>query len=130
VYTIGPSLSQVVTFLHAYGARVLIVFAIVLGVWGAYHYFRHQRVSGGFRSTYLIMAALTPLQGLLGAGALVAGGSPREGILHIVYGVFATLFVPGAYLYSRGNDARREALVLAGASWIVAIAFFRGISTG
>ena len=121
---------ETITFLHGYGARVLVVFAVVLGLWGAYFYFRNQRLSGGFRSTYLIMAGLVPLQGLLGVAALVTGGNAREGILHFVYGVFATLFVPGAYLYSRGNDARREALVLTGASWIVAIAFFRGISTG
>ncbi|HKW59581.1 MAG TPA: hypothetical protein VJR46_07485 [Candidatus Dormibacteraeota bacterium] len=117
-------------FLHNFGARVLIVFAVLLGIWGAYHYFRTQQLSGGFRSTYLIMAALTPLQGLLGATALATGGNPREGILHMVYGVFAVIFVPGAYLYARGSDKRREALVLAGASWIVAIAFFRGIATG
>jgi len=123
-------LSGTLAFLHAYGARVLIVFALVLGVWGAYHYFRNQRLSGGFRSTYLIMAGLVPIQGLLGMAAILSGNSPREGILHIVYGIFAVIFVPGAYLYSRGSDTRREALVLAGASWIVAIAFFRGISTG
>jgi heme A synthase len=124
------SLSDLLTFVHAYGARVLLIFAVVLAVWGTYEYFRLHRVTGGFRSTFLIMAALTPLQGLLGLGALAAGASPREGILHMVYGVFATLFLPGAYLYSRGSDSRREALVLAGASWIVAIAFFRGIATG
>ena len=121
---------QTIAFLHGFGARVLVVFAILLGLWGTYHYLRDHRLSGGFRSTYLIMAGIVPLQGILGVAALVAGGSAREGILHFVYGVFATLFVPGAYLYTRGNDARREALVLAGASWIVAIAFFRGISTG
>lgn len=119
-----------VVFLHSFGARVLIVFAVVLGLWGGFHYFRGGRLSGGFRSTYLIMAALTPLQGLLGLTAIFTGASPREGILHIVYGVFATIFVPGAYLYARGGDGRREALVLAGASWIVAIAYFRGIATG
>jgi heme A synthase len=124
------SLADILTAVHGYGARVLLIFAIVLGIWGAYEYFRLHRASGGFRSTYLIMAAVTPLQGLLGAGAMVAGGSPSRGILHIVYGIFATLFVPGAYLYSRGSDSRREALVLAGGSWIVAIAFFRGIATG
>ena len=120
---------QTLAFLHGLGARVLVVFAVVLGLWGAYLYFRRQRLSGGFRSTYLIMAGVVPLQGLLGVVALLAGGNAREGILHFVYGVFATLFVPGAYAYSRGNDARREALILGGASWIVAIAFFRGIST-
>jgi heme A synthase len=117
-------------FLHAYGARVLVVFAVVLGLWGAYHYFRNQKVGGGFRSTYLIMVAIVAVQGLLGVAALIFGAGPREGILHMVYGAFALLFLPGAYLYSRGDDRRREALILAGASWIVSIAFIRGISTG
>jgi heme A synthase len=123
-------LLETVAFLHAYGARVLVVFAVVLGVWGAYHYFRNQRVSGGFRSTYLIMIGIVVVQGLLGLSALVAGTGPREGVLHMVYGLFAVLFLPGAYLYSRGDDRRREALILAGAAWIVSIAFIRGISTG
>jgi heme A synthase len=116
--------------LHGFGARVLLIFALLLGVWGAFTYFRNQKLSGGFRSSYLIMAGLTPLQGLLGVAALVAGGSPSKGLLHMVYGVFAVLFLPGAYLYSRGGTDRREALILAGASLIVSIAYFRGISTG
>lgn len=116
--------------LHRFGATVLLIYAVLLGLWGTYHYFRNQRLSGGFRSSYLIMAVLIPIDGLLGLGALLASGHPREGILHMVYGVFAVLFIPGAYLYSRGGTDRRETLILAGAAWIVAIAFFRGIATG
>ena len=123
-------MSETLKFLHGYGARVLLVYAVVVALWGSYHYFRDQRLSGGFRSSYLIMAAITPVQGLLGLTALLTGSSPRQGILHMVYGIFAALFLPGAYLYARGGNARREALILAGASWIVTIAFFRGISTG
>ena len=116
--------------LHGFGARVLLLYAVVLALWGTYHYFRTQKLSGGFRSSYLIMAGLTPLQGLLGLAALIGGGSPRAGLLHMVYGVFAVLFLPGAYFYARGGTDRREALILAGAAWIVSIAYFRGISTG
>ena len=117
-------------FLHGYGARLLVIFAVLLALWGTYHYFRNQRLSGGFRSTYLIMAGLTPVQGLLGLAALILGGHPAGNFLHFVYGAFAVLFLPGAYLYSHGGNDRRETLVLAGACWIVAIAFFRGIATG
>lgn len=116
--------------IHGYLATVLLIFAVLLGLWGTFLYFRNQRVSGGFRSSYLIMAGVVVLQGLLGVGTLLLGGSPREGILHMVYGAFAVLFLPGAYLYSHGGTQRRETLVMAGACWIVAIAFFRGISTG
>ena len=117
-------------FFHAYGARVLLIFAILLALWGTVLYFRNQRVTGGFRASFLIMAGVTVLQGLFGLASLALGGSPREGILHMVYGAFAVLFLPGAYLYSHGGTDRRETLVLAGACWIVAIAYFRGISTG
>ena len=123
-------MTDALSFLHGYGSRVLIIYAVVLGLWGTLQYFRDQHVSGGFRAGFLIMAVLTPVQGILGVAALLLGSHPREGILHIVYGIFATLFVPGAYLYARQGNARREALILAGASWIVSVAFFRGISTG
>lgn len=116
-------------FLHTLGARALVAFAIVLGIWGAYGYFRHARVSGGFRSSYLIMAGVTAVQGLLGLGVFVAGQRPHE-LLHIVYGIFAVLFLPGAYLYAHGGTKRREAVILAAAAWIVAVAYFRGIATG
>ena len=116
-------------FLHTLGARALVAFAVVLGIWGAYGYFRHAQVSGGFRSSYLIMAGLTALQGLFGLALLVTGHPPAR-LLHVVYGIFAVIFLPGAYLYAHGGSKRREAVVLAGAAWIVAIAYLRGISTG
>lgn len=122
-------MSGVVVFLHGYGARVLLAYAVVLAVWGTFQYFRKAQVSPGFRSSYVIMAALTPLQGLFGLLALALGHRPSE-LLHIVYGVFAVLFLPGAYLYARGGSRRREAVILAGAAWVVSIAYLRGIFTG
>jgi len=122
-------LTDSLVFLHTLGARALVAFAVVLGIWGAYGYFRHAQVSGGFRSSYLIMAGLTALQGLFGLALLVTGHPPAR-LLHVVYGIFAVLFLPGAYLYAHGGSKRREAVVLAGAAWIVSIAYLRGISTG
>jgi heme A synthase len=118
-----------VRFLHSYGARLLLIYAIVLAIWGTYRYFRNQELSGGFRSSYLIMAGLTAVQGLIGLAAFALGGRPTE-LLHIVYGVFAVIFLPGAYLYTQGGSRRREAVILAGAAWIVSIAYLRGIATG
>ncbi len=114
--------------LHGYAARVLLVYAVVLGIWGAYGYFRKQAVDGGFRASYLIMAALTAIQGLAGFATFLMGTRPTE-LLHIVYGIFAVIFLPGAYLYAQGGSRRREAVILAGAAWIVSIAYLRGIAT-
>ena len=122
-------MSDAFVFLHTFGARALVAFAVLLGIWGAYGYFRHAAVSGGFRSSYLIMAGLTAVQGLVGLVLFAVGQRPHE-LLHIVYGVFAVLFLPGAYLWAHGGSKRREAVILAAAAWVVAIAYFRGIATG
>ena len=108
---------------------MLLLFAVVLGIWGTFQYFRKAAISAGFRSSYLIMAGLTAVQGLIGLAAFAIGGRPTT-LLHLVYGVFAVLFLPGAYLYAHGGSRRREAVVLAGAAWVVSIAYYRGIATG
>lgn len=125
----GVSSTDTLAFLHGFGARALLIFAVVLGVWGTYLYFRKHELNGGFRSSYLIMGGLTALQGLIGLVAFITGGRPTE-LLHLVYGAFAVLFIPGAYFYAQGGTRRREAVILAGAAWIVSIAYFRGIATG
>lgn len=129
--------------LHGILARALELFALVLGLWGTFLYFRNAALNGGFRASYLLMGGLAMVQGLLG-GIVFAGGSRPHELLHVVYGVFAVIFVPGVYLYAQPPrvvkdapadarvDARakkREALLLAGAAWIVLIAYFRGIAT-
>jgi hypothetical protein len=116
-------------FLHTLGARVLLLFALALAVWGTYQYFRKGEISAAFRSSYLTMTGVTAVQGLLGLAAFVIGGHPRT-LLHLVYGAFAIVFLPGAYFWADRGSRRREAVILAGASWIVSIAFFRGIATG
>jgi len=122
-------LAEAFAFLHRFGATALVVFAVLLGIWGAFGYFRNAQVSGGFRSSYLIMTGLTAVQGVFGLVLLVTGHAPTR-LLHVVYGIFAVLFLPGAYLWAHGGSKRREAIILAAAAWIVAVAFFRGISTG
>jgi hypothetical protein len=114
--------------IHGFAARVLLAYAVVLGIWGTYKYIRDHELGGGFRATYLIMAGLTAIQGLLGLAAFLLGARP-EHLLHVVYGIFAVLFLPGAYLYGKSGSRRRETVILAGAAWIVSIAYLRGIAT-
>jgi CDP-diglyceride synthetase len=114
--------------LHGFAARALLAYAVILGIWGAYRYFRNQELSGGFRASFLIMAGLTAVQGLLGLATFVLGARPTT-LLHVVYGIFAVVFLPGTYLYAQNGSRRREAVILAGAAWIVTIAYLRGIAT-
>ncbi|HLQ61922.1 MAG TPA: hypothetical protein VK131_08670 [Candidatus Acidoferrales bacterium] len=110
--------------LHRQLAFALILYAAVLGVWGAYQYFRHRRLSGGFRSSYLLLVALTGLQGLAG----LAAGLPHN-LLHLVYGIFAVVFLPGLYFYTARGGKDREAAFLTAACWVVEVAYLRGLMT-
>ena len=123
-------MSEFLVALHRISATALVIFAVLLAVWGTYLYFRRAELSGGFRSSFLIMAALTAVQGLFGLVLLLLGNRPAGWPLHIVYGIFAVLFLPGVYRYAQGGTKRREAVFLAGAAWIVAIAYIRGFMTG
>jgi heme A synthase len=124
---IGPL--DVVKFLHAVGARALVVFAVVLALWGTYHYIRKRDLPSLFRRAYLGLFGLTALQGLLGLLAFALGDHPTE-FVHIAYGIFALIFLPGAYISSSPRPHRNETLILAVALWIVSVAYVRGIVTG
>lgn len=119
------------SFLHGRLALASIAYSLLLALWATYAYLRTKKVSASFRSAYLLLIALTAVQGLLGAAALLASGHPKT-LLHLVYGAFAILFLPGVYLYAggRNRDDAREAALLAAAAWIVLIAYGRGFMTG
>ncbi len=147
-----PSVASLILFLHYRLAIACLLFSIVLAVWGTYQFLRRRRISPGFRSGYVLMILLTGVQGLLGLILMTVTQPPD--ILHIVYGAFAIIFLPGVYFYAdRGAQERRqrrgrrpleeglmeadqrvrlarEAAFLIGACWVVAIAFARGFMTG
>ena len=104
------------TLLHNRLGIALLVFAALLGVWGTIQYLRGHAVSGGFRSSYLLMTGLTAVQGLLGLISLTTF-RPHE-LLHVVYGAFAILFLPSVYFYAGRGNAAREAAFLTAACWV------------
>lgn len=120
---------NIVAFIHQRFAVALILYAILLGVWGGFQFFRSRALSSGFRSSYVLMIGLLAVQGLLGVVLLIGHRQPRE-ILHVVYGIFAIVFLPGVYFYAARGSRVREAAFMAASCWIVAIAFGRGIATG
>jgi len=118
-----------VAFVHQRFAFALLIYAVILGLWGGYQFLRQRALSGGFRSSYLLMIGLLAVQGLLGVLLLIGHRQPRE-ILHVVYGIFAIVFLPGVYFYAARGSRAREAAFMAATCWIVAVAFGRGIGTG
>ncbi|MBO0706394.1 MAG: hypothetical protein J2P39_13800 [Candidatus Dormibacteraeota bacterium] len=121
---------QVLALIHGRLAIALLLFAVLLGLWGTLSLARRRGISGGFRSSYLLMFGLTAVQGVLGIIAYLFGDQPREGLLHVVYGVFAFFALIGVYFWSARGNRDREAFLMAFTCWIVAIAYGRGLTTG
>ena len=126
---LAMSISTIISFIHGRFAIALILFAVLLGLWGSFSLATRRQVSPSYRSAYLLMVGLTGLQGLVGIIAFAFGLRPRE-ILHIVYGIFAFAFLPGVYVFAARGNKSREAMLLAVSCWVVAIAYGRGIMTG
>ena len=120
---------DVLAFLHQRFAFALALFALLLIAWGTYLFIRHRRLSGGFRSSFLLMAGLTAVECILGLGAFLAGGRPHQ-ILHVVYGIFAIAFLPGVFVYAGRRALDTEAWLLPAACGVVLVAYVRGITTG
>ena len=123
-----PLVISTLAFLHGRLALALILFAAILGVWGSGGFLLRRQVSPGFRSSYVLMIALTALQGLIGL-VLITMTRPHE-LVHVVYGAFAIVFLPGVYFWAARGSRVREAAFMAASCWIVAIAYGRGILTG
>ena len=118
----------ILAFLHQRFALAQILFAVLLGLWGTVAFFRSRQISPGFRSGYVVMIGLTGVQGAIGL-VLLTMTQPKE-LLHVVYGAFAFLWLPGVYFWAGRGTKAREAAFLTIACWVVAIAFGRGILTG
>ncbi len=121
-------MEPLIAYLHQRFALALILFSVVLGVWGTVAFARRRQIGPGFRSSFVLVIALTAIQGL--AGLILLTMVPPRSLLHLVYGGFAILFLPGVYFYAGRGSRVREAALLSAACWIVAIAFGRGIITG
>jgi hypothetical protein len=118
----------ILTFLHLRFAIALIAFAILLGIWGTVAFITRRQVSPGFRSSYVLMIALVAVQGAIGL-ILLTATQPKE-LLHVVYGGFAFVWLPGVYFWAGRGTKVREAAALTIACWVVAIALVRGYVTG
>ncbi|MBI3363036.1 MAG: hypothetical protein HY023_18190 [Chloroflexi bacterium] len=95
---------------HARLGNAGMLFALALGLWALWLYFRKQGVDGNYLGAMVIGELLFIAQGVIGA-TLYFAGHPLGRTVHILYGILAVITLPGAYAYTRGRDERREALV-------------------
>lgn len=116
---------------HARLANTLMLYVILLAVWGLWRFIRREGVGSSYWGALVIAEILVVAQGLLGAYLwFINTLRPERGGIHILYGVISALAIPAVYGYTKGGDERREMLVYAAVLLFTVGLILRAISTG
>jgi len=119
--------------IHGALSNTIWLFFLILGLWGGFRAIRSQGVDGSYLGAMVIGEGLYILQGILGVilwvnGLLTPLGRPS---MHVLYGVFAVVFMPFIYLvWLRGDDSNRAQWVLSFTTLFLFGIAFRAIGTG
>jgi len=102
--------------IHSALSNTAWLFFLILGLWGLLRAIRGQSVTGNYLGAAFIGQMIFVVQAILGGILWIGGLSAtiqRPGI-HLLYGVFALVFLPFIYLsVLRGDDTNRAQWVLA-----------------
>jgi hypothetical protein len=116
---------------HARLANTLLLYVIVLAVWGLWRYLRRQGVDSNYWGALVISEIVIVAQGLLGVYLwFINALRPERGGIHILYGVISALAIPIVYVYTKGGDQRRDMIVYAAVLLFTIGLVLRAISTG
>ncbi len=117
------------TFLHGRLALSVIMFALAVGVWAAWDYFRGRGVSSSYWGALAIGEILVLGQGVVGVLLVLTGARPAD-LLHFLYGALVAMGWPAVYVYTSGRTTRNEAAFYALVSFFIFGLAIRGIMTG
>lgn len=116
--------------IHGRLANTALFYIIIMALWGFWRYIRKQNVDSNYFGALVIAEVIFILQGLLGLYLWISGAGQLSGAMHILYGVVNILVVPGIFLFTHGENTRRELLIYSlGFLFLVGIVL-RGMSTG
>ena len=116
------------TDFHGRLSTAVLIYTVILGVWGIYNFVRQREVSEGYWGALVICELLIMAQGLLGGVLLYQGAELRRGV-HILYGVMTALGIPAVFVYTRGREGRAENLAYGSAALFVAALAVRAVVT-
>lgn len=121
-----------VVAVHGALSNTAWLFFLILGIWGLYRAIRGFPINGSYLGAAVIGQLIFVLQAVLGFILWFAGGDAniqRPGI-HMLYGVFALVFLPFVYLaVLRGDDSNRGQWVMAFATLFLFGIALRSITT-
>ncbi|HOU40662.1 MAG TPA: hypothetical protein PK829_05290 [Promineifilum sp.] len=108
-------MSTLVNVHHALSNTAWLFF-LILGLWGLFRAIRGQSVNANYLGAAFIGQLIFVAQAIMGGVLWLGGGSAQiaRPDIHLLYGVFALIFLPFIYVsVLRGDDTNRAQWVLA-----------------
>ena len=106
----------IIQSIHGALSNTAWLFFLIIGLWGLFRAIRGQAVNGNYLGAAFIGQLIFVSQAVLGAVLWIGGFSAtiQRSSIHLLYGVFALVFLPFIYLsVLRGDDTNRAQWVLA-----------------
>jgi hypothetical protein len=120
---------ETLVFVHSRLALTALLYALAMGVWAAWSYFRGQGVNSNYWGALIIGEIVLIGQGAIGVILVLSGHTPAD-IIHFLYGVLVALSWPGVYVYTHARAGRNEAALYAIVSFFIFGLAVRAIMTG
>jgi len=115
--------------IHDTLSRTIILFALAMGLWATWRFFRKQGVDSSYLGALIIGEILVLAQGAIGVLLVILGARPGD-LLHFLYGVLVALGWPAVYVYTNARTTRNEAMIYALVSLFIFGLGLRAIMTG
>ena len=119
---------DIVLTLHGRLATVLVLYYVLVGLWGLWLGIRNSGPTPGYRGAIVIATVAAALQGVVGVLVFAVIRPPRES-LHVLYGFALVLAMPLAATLVRERQPRGQSVALGLAALFTAGLAIRGITT-
>ncbi len=115
--------------LHSGIANAMLLYFLILAVWGTLTFLRNKPPSSGFWGAITIATYLSVAQAAVGAALYGMGFVPRDPT-HLLYGVTAVLGFPAARLYTQKHSDRAQLIAVTLVAFFLVGVAIRGMTTG
>jgi hypothetical protein len=120
---------SVVELLHDRLATTVMLFFLLVGLWGLLEFGRGGSLGGNIAGALIIGQVLVVVQGAFGMVLFLFSDRPEDTI-HILYGFTAALVLPFVWSYVRDRAPRQGLLLYSLVSLFVFGLAIRGMTTG
>lgn len=97
-------------FVHARISSIALIYSAAVGLWALYTAYQKRDLDSNFWGALAINELIFVAQTVIGLLMVAQGAQPARAV-HYLYGAVGILTIPAAFAYTRGQGARREALI-------------------